>query len=118
MVVPGFWAGHPRLARGSQVVDARTRSPRMTMETLDEHEVAHVHRGGVGEGDHLVVAVKSGVDLPLGGVELGEGRALRRGAEAQKLEAVATRSAIAGEVEDRVAIGLAGSEHEGVITGI
>src|SRR5262245_55588611 len=40
---------------------------------LKEHEVADVHQGRVLEGDHLVMAIEAGVDLPLDGVELSEG---------------------------------------------
>src|SRR5687767_10623163 len=55
------------------------------------------------------------MDLPLSGIELQKRRALRRGAEADEAQAIACRRAIAGEVADRVAVGLAGSEHERVV---
>src|SRR5262245_16238489 len=53
---------------------------------LDECEIQCVDRRAVRERDDLVMAVETGVDLPLGCVELGESRAACRGAEAGELQ--------------------------------
>src|SRR5262245_36470793 len=81
-----------------------------------EEIVVDMNRGAVVERDALVVAVEPGVDLPLiGGADLREGRAARGGAEADKLQGVADASAVAGEVVEDVAAGLAGAEDEEVV---
>src|SRR5438309_2063076 len=88
-------------------------------EASHEHVIAGVDRGAVLQRDDLDVAVKAGVDLPLvAGTYLREGRALRCGAEAREVQAVARRHAVAAEVGDHVAGGLAGGEHEGVVAAV
>src|SRR5262245_46254330 len=98
---PQVTAGRPRLP-GADIVspvengscylgDSRRGNPRGRSAVglarcahrradLEELEVAGVHGGAVLQRDDLVVAVEPGMDLPLGGVELGEGRTARQGA--------------------------------------
>src|SRR5262249_1720281 len=58
------------------------------------------------------------MDPPFGGTGLGESRTLRRGPETGEAQAVAGRGAIAAEVGDRVAVRLAGGEHESVVAAV
>ena len=67
------------------------------------------------ERDDLVRGAAVVVDLPMRGVDLGEGRAR---AVADELQRIPRRRAVAGEVDDGVAVGLPDIEYEGVVAGI
>src|SRR4029450_12912223 len=84
---------------------------------LHEQEVRGVDGSAVGEGDGLVVGVEAGVNLPLVVAERGEGRALRRAAEAAEDQGVALGGAQSVEVDDGRAIGVVGEEEKGVVAG-
>src|SRR5262245_34153119 len=80
-----------------------------------EHEIALVDRGAVHERDDLVHGAAVVVDLPMRRVDVGEGRTRP---VADELERIARGSAVAGEVENQIAIGLADTEREYVVTGV
>src|SRR5262245_9863255 len=82
-----------------------------------EQEVRDVDRCAVAEGDGLVMGIEAGVDLPLVVAERGEGRALRRAAEAAEDQGVALGGAQSVEVDDGRAIGVVGKEDKGVVAG-
>src|SRR5262245_14519360 len=84
-----------------------------------EDEIAGVHRRAVLQRDQLVVVAGPGGVLPrVRGAGLREGGAACRRAEAGEAEAVAHACAVAGEVADGVAIGLARREREGIVATI
>src|SRR5262245_24121037 len=59
-------------------------------QALDKDKIAGVDRRSVLQRDHLVVAIETGMDLPLvGGADLGEGCTLRHDAEPLEPEAIA-----------------------------
>jgi hypothetical protein len=63
----------------------------------NEVVVVRVDRGAVAEGEGLVAETVGRIDRPMAGVDLGEGRALRRGAEAGEQQAVAGGGAVAAK---------------------
>src|SRR5262245_46824451 len=72
---------------------------------LYEAIVARIDRRAVAERDGLVVGVEAGVNLPLvGRADLGECGARGSRAEADKSQQISGCAAVAGEVEDRVAV--------------
>src|SRR6476619_590453 len=84
-----------------------------------EQVIARIDRRAGHERDHIVRTAKPGMDRPLvGRADLGECGALRGRAEADELQRVPRRPAVAGEVRDHVAVGLPGVEREGVAAGI
>ena len=74
-----------------------------------------VDRRGVAERDDVVRGAAVVVDLPVRRVDVGEAGTR---AVADEVERIARRRAVAGEVHDGVAVGLADVEHEGVVAGI
>src|SRR5262245_1948507 len=91
---------HPRSSAGD-------RDP----EKSHEHEIVLVDRGAVHERDDLVREAAVVVDLPMRGVDGGEGRTRP---VADELERIA-RGAKAIEVENHIVISLADTEHERVV---
>ena len=84
----------------------------------------HVHRNRkslasiaapLHERDDVVRGAAVVVDLPVRRVDVGEAGAR---AVADEVERIARGRAIAGEVHDGVAVGLADIEHEGVVAGV
>ena len=69
-------------------------------------------RAAVLDGDHVMDRAIGGVDLPMGRVQLHEGRPLLRSTVPPEDQLVAIGNAVADEVDDDVAIGLTSVEDE------
>ena len=79
---------------------------------LHEQHVAYVDDRAVLEGDNLDGCSGAGIHLPVRGINLDEARTR---AIADKLQDISWSGAVAGEVDNRVAIRLPTPEYEGIV---